>query len=342
MKPKFILGSGIGWSATTPLWYSLQLDNQYLHTGHWKECGYLNHVSSTPSERFREENRERMKRGTSHAEYMRQWAKNRVEKNQEVLKKLEKNPKTLTGKNNGRLAGVLRDLYLTQEDIDAYTTPPYRLEKYITYYKRIWETLQENNCPYQAVGDFTISNSLISEDFIHKLIEKLSEDFDVKVLIIVRDPIRRLWSEVNGEWHPSSPRQWVNEAECIKFFLSSIETNKHIDYIGIIEKWERVCPTHVIIMEQLWEGDEQEREKQRLSDFLDYDIKNIHENVYSPDCGPNAPHYQGCEDQWRSDKYWLQDKLYNRVKPFFPVYQQWVDKYGGLPLYWGKPYPYEV
>ena len=48
------------------------------------------------------------------------------------VNELEKNPKTLTGKNNGRLAGVLRDLYLTQEDINAYTTPPYRLEKYIT------------------------------------------------------------------------------------------------------------------------------------------------------------------------------------------------------------------
>ncbi|GIR01039.1 MAG: hypothetical protein CM15mP10_1020 [Actinomycetota bacterium] len=27
----------------------------------------------------------------------------------------------------------------------------------------------------------------------------------------------------------------------------------------------------------------------------------------------------GLEDQWRSDKYWLQDELYNRVKTlFFP------------------------
>ena len=95
-------------------------------------------------------------------------------------------------------------------------------------------------------------------------------------------------------------------------------------------------------MEQLWEGDEQEREKQRLSDFLGYDIKNIHENVYSPDRGIHAPKYRGLEDQWRSDKYSLQDDLYNRVLPFFPVDQQWVDKYGGLPLYWGKPYNYEV
>ena len=95
-------------------------------------------------------------------------------------------------------------------------------------------------------------------------------------------------------------------------------------------------------MEQLWEGDEQEREKQRLSDFLDYDIKNTHENVYCPDRGPNAPKHLGLKDQWSSDKYSLSDEFYNQVLPLMPIYQQWVDKYGSLPLYWGKPYPYEV
>ena len=87
---------------------------------------------------------------------------------------------------------------------------------------------------------------------------------------------------------------------------------------------------------------DREREKQRLSDFLDHDIKKIHENVYCPDKGCHAPHYNGLPDQWTSDKYMLQDELYNKVRPLFPVYQQWVDKYGSLPLYWGKPYNYEV
>ena len=95
-------------------------------------------------------------------------------------------------------------------------------------------------------------------------------------------------------------------------------------------------------MEQLWEGEEQEREKQRLSDFLDYDIKNIHTNVYSPDRGPNAPMVFGLKDQWSSDKYFLPDKLYDQFLQMMPIYQQWVDRYGSLPLYWGKPYNYEV
>ena len=331
----------MGWSATTPLWYTLQLDNEFLHTGYKKEGGYLNNTDSTAAERFLIEKGNKAKRGQSKSDHMREWAKNRVEINRELMKKLEKDPKAMTSPD-GVLAGARKNLFLTQEDIDAFFIPPYTLEKYKTYYKRLWETLQENNCSYQAVGDFSISNAYLSEKFCQKLVDKLSDYFDVKVLTIMRDPIRRFWSLVNGEYPPTSPRQWVNEGECTRSFLAEISNTKNIDYIGIIEKWEKVCPTHVIIMEQLWEGDEQEREKQRLSDFLDYDIKNIHENAYCPDRGPYAPEYLGLEDQWRSDKYWLQDELYYRVKPFFPVYQQWVDKYGSLPLYWGKPYTYEV
>ena len=231
---------------------------------------------------------------------------------------------------------------MTQEEIDDYTSPPLSLEKYFNHYKRLWETLQENNCPYQAVGDFSNANAWMPEEFCRKLVERLSEYFDVKAIMIVRDPIRRLWSEVSGSWNYKDQPDGGTEEEQYKLFYDYIKRSNQSNYFSIIDKWEKICPLHVIIMEQLWEGDEQEREKQRLSDFLDYDIKNVHENVYSPDRGPNAPKYLGLEDQWSSDKYWLQDELYNRVKPFFPVYQQWVDKYGSLPLYWGKPYTYEV
>ena len=215
------------------------------------------------------------------------------------------------------------------------------MKKYFTYYKRHWKHLQENNCPYQGVGDFSNSNAWLPQEFCYKVVDKLSDDFDVKVLLIVRDPIRRLWSEMGGYWDPDSPRQWENIEEYKKMFFDHVNWG-HLHYFMILEKWERVAPTHVIIMEQLWEGDEQEREKQRLSDFLDYDIKNIHENVYCPDRGVNAPHYKGLHDQWWSDKYSLSDELYNQVLPLMPIYQQWVDRYGSLPLYWGKPYPYEV
>ena len=44
-KPTLILGSGTGWSATTPLWYSLQVTNQFGHCGLVKEDRLLKHLS---------------------------------------------------------------------------------------------------------------------------------------------------------------------------------------------------------------------------------------------------------------------------------------------------------
>ena len=321
-----MISAGTGWSATTPLWYTLQAANQYLHAGLVKEGEYLPIIAETPAQRLKKRliQRQRFKAyGEPTSAGVFKFSNRKYN-------------------NKGRIPEVDEDLFLTQEEIDTFISRPFSLEKYINYYKRLWETLQENNCPYQAVGDFSNANGWLPEEFCHKLVDRLSEYFDVKALMIVRDPIRRLWSETNAFWTYKEQSMASTEEEHHKLFYDYMSKSNQSQYFSLIDKWEKICPLHVIIMEQLWEGDEQEREKQRLSDFLDYDIKNIHQNVYSPDRGPNAPKYLGLIDQWSSDKYWLQDELYNQVKPFFPIYQQWVDRYGSLPLYWGKPYTYEV
>ena len=306
MKPSFVISVGTGWSATTPLWYTLQVDNQFVHSGLEKESKYLDSIL-------------------------------RPVKKYNVIEKIRLRNK---GFHKDRLPQVKNDIFLTQEDIITFTKPPFTLDKYITYYRRLWETLQENDCSYQGVSDFSNVNAWLPEKFCYEVVERLSEYFDVKVLLIVRDPIRRLWSEIGGYWSWYSTRQWKSEEEHNQLFFDFIQRD-HINYFDIIEKWEKICPFHVIIMEQLWEGDKQDKEKKRLSDFLDYDIEKIHENAYSPDRGLNAPQYLGLIDQWTSDKYLLREELYNQVKPLFSVYDKWIDKYGSLPLYWGKPYNYE-
>ena len=323
-KPKFIISLGVGWSATTPLWYTIQVQNKFVHAGFQKEMGYLDQVSYSPAERFK-------KRRESEAKLS--FPKSRDTTMVSLSRSYDSN-------TNRRLPEAKTDIFLTKQDRRNIGSFPYTLDKYITYYKRLWETLQENNCPYQGVGDFSNSNAWLPQEFCYKVVDKLSEDFDVKVLMIVRDPIRRLWSEIGGYWSWYSTRQWKSEEEHNQLFFDFIQRD-HINYFDIIEKWEKICPFHVIIMEQLWEGDKQDKEKKRLSDFLDYDIEKIHENAYSPDRGLNAPQYLGLIDQWTSDKYLLREELYNQVKPLFSVYDKWIDKYGSLPLYWGKPYNYE-
>ncbi len=323
VKPQFILSTGTGWSATTPLWYTLQVDNPFLHVGMKKDPGYLDMLRRTPEERMITDRKNFRINGRSWTTKNRQWSKIVLQMNKELFEE------GAIQTRGGALTEARRHLYFTQEDVDEFSETPLSFEKYLSYYRKHWKYLQENNCPYKAVADFSNSNANLPDWYIDEFMPKLQEHFDVKVLMIVRDPIRRLWSEVNSD-------------DQEHFFMKKIQSGDYWNYIDIIEKWERVCPIHVIIMEQLWEGDQQERERQRLSDFLDYDIKKIHENAYCPDRGPDAPHLVGLPDQWTSDKYMLQDELYNKVRPLFPVYQQWVDKYGSLPLYWGKPYNYEV
>ena len=323
VKPQFILSTGTGWSATTPLWYTLQVDNPFLHVGMKKDPGYLDMLRRTPEERMITDRKNFRINGRSWTTKNRQWSKIVLQMNKALFEE------GAIQTRGGALTEARRHLYFAQKDVDEFSETPLSFEKYLSYYRKHWKYLQENNCPYKAVADFSNSNANLPDWYIDEFMPKLQEHFDVKVLMIVRDPIRRLWSEVNSD-------------DQEHFFMRKIQSGDYWNYIEIIEKWERVCPIHVIIMEQLWEGDQQERERQRLSDFLDYDIKKIHENAYCPDRGPDAPHLVGLPAQWTSDKYMLQDELYNKVRPLFPVYQQWVDKYGSLPLYWGKPYNYEV
>tara|TARA_B100001057_G_scaffold328396_1_gene328759 strand:- start:2027 stop:3043 length:1017 start_codon:yes stop_codon:yes gene_type:complete len=335
MKPKFIMSAGTGWSATTPLWYTLQLDNKYLHTGYRKEGSYLKELSMSPQERLRSNLQARRNQGISALQKTREMAKKVLKERDEYQTKNIKEIGSLvpSWEYQGSLAAVREDLYLTQEDIDEFISLPQSLDKYIAYYKKVWETLQEHNCPHHAVADFSNSNASLSRSFVESIIPKLQEHFDVKVLMIVRDPIRRLWSE-SGAFLKGT------QEDHERTFLERVASGRCWDYMEIIESYEGLVPIHIVIMEQLWEGYGQDEEKYKLSKFLNYDIDEVHINVYSPDHGPNAPQYPGLPDQWHSDKYYLREEFYNQVRPLFKVYEQWVDKYGSLPLYWGQPYNY--
>ncbi len=124
------MGTGVGWSATTPLWYTLQVSNKFVHVGIEKEIEYLLDISDTK----------------------RNLLKKHIAGRKEAEKELER--KKL--KIRKRIPEVRHDIYLTEEECSLITKSPFNLQRYIAYYKRLWETLQENNCPYQGVADFCI------------------------------------------------------------------------------------------------------------------------------------------------------------------------------------------
>ena len=90
-------------------------------------------------------------------------------------------------------------------------------------------------------------------------------------------------------------------------------------------------------MEQFWNPERKAEQCERLSRFLDYEITDIHENVYYPDRGSKAPHHEGLKDQFGSDFEDMTPELYEWSKQYLGfVYSDWEKCYETLPEEWNR------
>ena len=252
-KPLFVICVGTGWSATTPLYYTLQdakIANAFI-----KESNIL-----CPNLDFSEKY------------------------------KVTKNP--------------------------VYLDPT--VDNYITFLHEYYQSIADE---YRGVCDFTTSYATLPPDIISTFADKLKDNFNVKILMIFRDPVRRLFSHIS-HLSNSSPNAFLKE---ILFYLRKIPnqlvypTQKYnhklrnfepflfSNYSLIYDTWRSFFDTHYIIMEDLWAG--RNNELERLNTFLGANITEVHENVYYPDRGANAPKLAGLADQWTSDTENLDPKL---------------------------------
>ena len=252
-KPLFVICVGTGWSATTPLYYTLQdakIANAFI-----KESNIL-----CPNLDFSEKY------------------------------KVTKNP--------------------------VYLDPT--VDNYITFLHEYYQSISDE---YRGVCDFTTSYATLPPDIISTFADKLKDNFNVKILMIFRDPVRRLFSHIS-HLSNSSPNAFMKE---ILFYLRKIPnqlvypTQKYnhklrnfepflfSNYSLIYDTWKSFFDTHYIIMEDLWAG--RNNELERLNTFLGANITEVHENVYYPDRGANAPKLAGLADQWTSDTENLDPKL---------------------------------
>ena len=207
----------------------------------------------------------------------------------------------------------------TPEEINYFWSPPFTIEKYIEYYVKHWDFIKHD---YKAVSDFSNPNGQCSPEFLMKYAPALKSVFDVKIHAVFRDPLRRLWS-LRQKQNPKDPvRQFMKmgvDFGYVQFFI------KFVEAFGIDN-----C--YMTIMEEFWNGQTKE-----LSDFIDYEIKDVHPNAYVPDLGPNAPRIQYLDDQWESDIMHMpkevKDYGLNMLKP---VYIHFKDYFGDLPEQWSK------
>jgi hypothetical protein len=325
-KPTLLLCPGTGYSATSPLYFTLASDHQYCHGGYDKEYKFLplmyfNEVKSDNFEYYHDIHFRRMF-----------------------------DPKIKDG--NIKLKGGLRTrppkvfytnhyVNFTEEQKNNFYSSPYTVDKYIDYYLLHYNNVKEH---YQAVSDFSTDNANLPLWFLKKITPKLKEHFDVKIILIFRDPIRRLFSEVNKCYY-SNDFEFFSAKE---LFFEILHHPQHTFY-GIHSQYENPniltyykdiidhytqCfdQVHIVTMEDLWTSQE---EIERLSDFLSYKITKMHQNVYWPPMGSKAPKYEYLADQWMSDKEDLSQKTIDKSKQLMSiVYDDWKSKIGSISNHW--------
>ncbi len=301
-KPTLLLSLGIGWCATSPLRFTLQRTYHYTHTGWRKEPHYLTQLdlNAHPTQRKKHH------------------------------KRLADAAKPGIQNTHPRLAKTLSPA--TIPFYERFASYPLSIDKYISYYKAIHESVKDT---YKTVADFSTTNHTLSQSAVEKYLPVLQEHFNVKPFIILRDPVRRSWSEYNHRYYNL---KLGGSSTCTEYFLNNLTSSSSSQYMDVINLWEKYSELGVFVMEDLWDNNN----LQPLRDFFEYPFTSLHPNAYSPDRGPYVKKgIRDLSDQWGSDHELLTEETYNTAKSLIQhVYDQWVDKYKSLPLYWGSPLKY--
>ena len=205
------------------------------------------------------------------------------------------------------------------------------LETYKKYYISLWEHVKDD---YKAVADFCNINVCLTEKFLSDMKNIIGDFFDIKITMIFRDPIRRLFSSLNH-----NPIIDEDPIKSIKYCVTGeMETNVH--YSKIYRKFCSVFgeeKVHMIVMEELWSDDSKVKD---LSDFLDFPITKLHDNAYFPERGTKAFRYKFLKDQWGSDRVDMDEETYNYCLEHMDyVYSDFAKTFGRIPVTWGEFIP---
>lgn len=309
-KPLLWMSAGFGFSATSPLAYTLQ-SSKYVSSGYFKEGPFLWCL-------------DKFHRTTGPKKYEKRQSK--WEYRSEMHEKL----KRLSELKRHEIYVGYRHHKYTPEDyvpnLDKIWVEPYTFDQYIEHLYATLDVVKENG--YKGVADFGNSKRWLSEEFWEENANELKEHFNVKVGMIVRDPIRRAWS---GNYTRHS-------GDVSKIFHKN---DFAFAYLNKFDMYSKFFDTILLVMEELWEGDGSE--KKRLESFIDHKLGDLHRNMYAPDRGHLIDEIDpNLTDQ--SEKLpELTPELYMQMREglYAPVYEEWKNRFGKLPLHWGAPLEYK-
>jgi len=300
MKTPLIIGAGKGWCATSPLHLTLSCANKCSHPGILKEDHLLYNIYDSNAWDCRE-----------------YWYKRLLNDCMTPKWKFPYGYQSKYGFHNNK------------EEIEELFTRKPTLQTYIKYYKRHYQRVKHE---FKYVHDFSNSNAFLPRNFLAKIAPVLKKHFDIKVLMIFRDPVRRLYSELSHDYQNSQKLQnsYGTSKEYWRSYLNKGKITKNSDYIWTIKSYNEFFSTISIVSEELWGGKNNSQEK--LAKFLDFDIKELWPNAYFPEMGTKAPRHEYVKDQWSSDLEDLteEDLEFGR-KHLAKYYDEWYNYFGSMP-----------
>jgi len=208
---------------------------------------------------------------------------------------------------------------------------------------------------HRGVCDFSNSNGDLPDYFLKEIAPALEEEFDVRVTMIWRHPVRRSYSQISAWYKMSTENDKAYEGwkirdpeklaywqrikeqypDSISFWKSKLINPEPFlvpDYITNLKNWKSAFKNvYPVIMEEVWE------DPSGLSDFIGMTIDKMHDNVYFPERGTKRPEIEGLRDQWSSDMQDLSndDLQYGRNKLAW-VYNNFKSYFNYIPSQWEK------
>lgn len=308
MKPKILLYYGYGWAASSPLVYTLQRNIKYAHFGYTKTFRYWELI--------------------------------------DVYKKVCNN--TWENWSSYEPSTHRMNLKIDLEPLYDFSLDHYHkimigeptISKYIEFYHALYDHVITKG--YKSVGDaYSIkckSNRYFSKasEAMKQFSEAVKSEFDVKVIGIVRDPVRRAWGNYLAT---------VEKYESMIGYSPNLILPARMRVYDYVKDFNRMTElfgdnVYVTVMEELWEGDG----ATGLSEFLEHPIKksDLWKNLYSPDKGHLVEYDKDVPCQaYGQDMLELTPETYLHYrKKYDYIYQSWKQKFGSLPLHWGQPISY--
>ena len=276
MKTKFLLNPGTGWCGTTPFYYTLR-DAKFCHAGYKKEFHYLQmmHINQE-----------------SFTDWM-------------IGRYTERRPDSRTGELPEITAEYDKDHYQTLLE------PDHSFDKYIFHMMYMKDKFPE----YEAVCDFSNFNIALPEEFLTAHAKALAPYFDVKVTMIIADPVFRYYQELGGvinTYHSKKmPMIYKNEdmlydhyvrtKQQQKLFRWCVERSRFSTNCYYEKNFDKLARSYgnknvlVLEMEKIWDSSYHNETFDKLSNFLDYEIKPVH--LYPNQYMSEDKNIKGLKDQ---------------------------------------------